>query len=140
MPYEVPSGYFEQLPGKILALLSRQQARVVPILSRKWMRMAVAAMVGGIICISGYTYFLSQGKQPSNGSAVVATLQSMPTRELDDFLKTIDINAASNNQTAVNNSSQGTSDVKQMLQGVPENEIDAFLKQVPSDNEELAIN
>src|SRR5206468_8946549 len=77
MPYEVPSGYFEQLPGKILALLSRQQARVVPILSRKWMRMAVAAMVGGIICISGYTYFLSQGKQPSNGSAVVATLQSM---------------------------------------------------------------
>lgn len=140
MPYSVPDGYFDQLPERILSSLPGHRTRVIPMMARKWMRIAVAALIGGIICTSGYFYFANNHTHSSPGASVVATLKSVPTKELDEFLKTIDANTASANQTAQNSPSQSGKDVKKMLQDVPENDIDAFLKQVPSENDDVAIN
>ena len=57
MPFEVPAGYFNDLPQQVLEKLPSKGAKVIHMKSRKWMRVAVAAMFAGVIAISGLLYF-----------------------------------------------------------------------------------
>src|SRR4051812_45865246 len=57
MPYEVPSGYFDNLSDEVLGKLKPSTAKVIPMYRKKWMKMAVAAAIVGIIAISGFFYF-----------------------------------------------------------------------------------
>jgi hypothetical protein len=136
-PYEVPLGYFANLPEQILEKVTDRKARVVSMGGRKWMRWAVAAMVTGIIGLSGVFYFNQKSKGLDANKPIAAQLKNVSTKELEEFIKTADVTANSS-QTA-QASFAGQTEVKKMLKDVPDNELDAFLKQVPADDEDLLV-
>lgn len=139
MPFEVPAGYFNDLPQQVLEKLPSQGAKVIHMSSRKWMRVAVAAIFVGVITISGLLYF--NGKNDvtvDNPQWVAKKLKNVSDRDLDEFVKTTDLNASSS--VTAQNKSVKTAEVKKLLQDVSDNELDAFLNQVPVAEEELAIN
>jgi hypothetical protein len=132
MPNEIPEGYFEHLPGKILSKLAPgPKARIVPM--RRLTRWAVAAMVAGIMVVSGIFYFKGNPNIPVDNPNWVATkLKNVSDRDIDEFVKTTDANAVT-----VHKSTSKTADVTGLLKDVSDKELDAFLNQVPADEEEL---
>jgi hypothetical protein len=138
-PYQVPTGYFANFPEQVLEKVADQQpARVVPIIRRKWMKLAVAAMVSGIIAVTGYFYSL-QNQGIDADKPIAQQLKNVSTTELSEFIKTADVTA--NNNSTAQNKPAVIAEVKSMLKGVSDKEVDAFLTQVPSDDEDLtAIN
>lgn len=138
MPMDVPAGYFENLADKVLERTGAKRAKVVSMGARKWMRMAVAAVMIGIVTVSGLFYFGNNKTQvPAPGAPIAQQLKTVSTKELDDFVKAADV-ASSTPVTA--QSSPAKKEVKQMLQDVSDKELDAFLEQVPTDDEETMIN
>jgi hypothetical protein len=129
-PYEVPSGYFDDLPELVLNKVA-PKAKVVPIVRRRWMRLAAAAMITGIMGLSGYFYFTQKGRLDAD-KPIAAQLKNVSIRELDDFIKTADI-ASSSTETAQRKAADET-EVQKMLISVSDRELDAFLSQVPTDD------
>jgi len=102
---------------------------------RKWVRMSVAAVTTGIMAISGYLYFSQKNTGTSNGAPVVVQLNSISTKELDEFIKSSDFTL-----TGTENSRSVTSvepQVRNLLHNVSDKELDAFLSQVPNVDDEL---
>jgi hypothetical protein len=137
MPFEVPRGYFANLPEQVVDKVEEKASKVVAMPRRNWMRMAVAAMVAGIIAVSGFMYFNS-GKRAGNSDVagpiaaqhIVKELKNVSTEELDAFIKTTAVTVHST-ETAKNTK---TKDVKSLLKDVSDKELDAFLDQVPTDD------
>lgn len=151
LPYAVPQGYFDQLPQQVLAAVSQPKGKVVPLFSRTWMRAAVAAVMGGVIFLSGYQYFNSGGdaqtaaQQPvdtsknwmaKNEHPVVQDIKNASTRELEEFINTVPV-APQEKATAAKPAEKTA--VKEMLKDVSVKEIDAFLEQLPTNDEDLAL-
>lgn len=136
MPYEAPTGYFANLPEQILERVSDSGAKVVPIVRRKWMRLAVAAVVAGIMAISGIVYFNRGGNGTTNDPAVAVKKAS--TQELNDFLKTttvIDMNDMSKTTATAPKTER-----KKLFNDVSDKELQSFLNQLPTDDDDLDIN
>lgn len=132
-PYTVPSGYFYNFPDSMLSKVSAP-AKVVPMMRRKWARMAVAAALIGIIATAGLTMFGNRsGNTPSD--AVAVELKKASTEELNDFITTTDASLSAGQSTASN-----SSDVNKLLQDVSDKELEAFLAAVPTDDDALEIN
>ena len=134
MPQSVPNGYFENLPGTLLQ--RTVPAKVVPITSRRWMRMAVAATIAGVMAIAGYFYVAGNNGSTSDG--LTRELKTVSTTELDEFINNTAITSGTG-QTA--NNRPKPRDVEYMLQDVSDKELDAFLNGIPSAEDDLfAIN
>lgn len=140
MPYETPAGYFESLPAVILARVERPGAKVVPMRTRGWMRVAAAAMVAGIIAISGLVYYNSGSKGPDlqqNPEEWVAKkLKGVSNDALEEFIQTADI-TPNGSETA--KGKVRSAEVRSMLHDVSDRELENFLEQVPTDDEELSV-
>lgn len=139
MPYYVPSGYFEGIAESVMRDVKPQQGKVVNMNARNWMRMAAAAVVAGVITISGIIYF--SGKQDiavDNPQWVAKKLQNVSDRELEDFVKTTDVALVTIGPLKFKTNRTG--DVKKLLQDVSDNELDAFLQQLPSDDGDFVLN
>ena len=145
MPFDVPQGYFYNLPENVLDTVEHNEHKVVKMSGRKWMRMAVAAMIAGIITVSGIVYFKTDNHISTDNGGAVATqntkhdikkeLKTVSTAELDAFINTTVINPNSS-ATAINSN---RNDVKTLLEDVSDKELDAFLDQVPTDEEEEIV-
>ncbi len=130
MPYQVPAGYFAGFPEQMLDKLPRQQARVIPMMKRKWMRMAVAASVTAIMAISGFLYFNNRNEIAPAGNETVSTeLKDVSTEELDAFIK----NATGGKQPAASDDITASEDASALLNDVSDKELEAFLSGVPVD-------
>lgn len=136
MPYQVPAGYFAQVPEQILEKIPGR-GKVVPLMKRKWMRLAVAAMVAGVITVSGIAYFNSRGTHLASGDAVTMELKKASTEELNEFIKTT---VVTDNKAQVTARNKPKSETKKLFSDVSDKELDAFLNQVPTEDEEIAIN
>lgn len=138
MPYETPAGYFESLPATVLARVERPKAKVVPMRTRGWMKVAAAALVAGVIALSGFFYFSGQHNAldpASNPEEWVAKkLKGVSTDALEDFIETADI-SPDGSSTARGRSAE----VRSMLDDVSDRELENFLDQVPTDDEELSV-
>lgn len=132
MPYEVPTGYFANFPEKVVEKLSDRGAKVVPMVKRKWMRLAVAAAVIGIMAISGIFYFNGRGRGITDP---VTAVKKASTEELNDFIKSTVVIDSKVPVTA-----QNTTETKKIFTDVSDNELDAFLSQMPTDDEDIDIN
>lgn len=136
LPYEVPSGYFSAFPDAVLEKIEHRSARVVPITRRKWMRVAAAALVAGVVTIAGISYFGGSKTNPPSVNSpqwVASSLQGVSNKALDEFVQTTDP-IASNPAPA--HKSAKTDDVNSLLKGVSDKDLDSFLDQVPVDDEE----
>jgi hypothetical protein len=135
MPYSMPQGYFDALPEQVLEKVADRRAKLVPITRRKWMRLAVAAMIAGIIAVSGFLYFNRSGQMSvDNPQWVAKNLKGISSKGIEEFVKTAPVTSTST-ATAQNKPAR-TADVKEMLQDVSDKELDAFLDQVPTENDE----
>ena len=136
-PYEVPLGYFANLSDQVLEKVSQpSKAKIVPVVRRRWMRMAVAAMVTGIMGLSGWFYF-SQHKAFDADKPLAQQLKNVSTKELNEFIKTTDITTASTETAQAKTVAKN--EVEQMLSDVSDKELASFLNQVPSDDEDLLV-
>ncbi|MGZ3939583.1 MAG: hypothetical protein ACXVLT_13295 [Flavisolibacter sp.] len=131
MPYEVPTGYFANVPEQVLEKVSARQAKVVHLGGRKWMRFAAAAVVTGIMAVSGFFYFNNRGGSRPTGDPVVA-VKKASIQELDDFIKTTSVNDDKAQVTAKNTAPK--TDRKKIFADVSDKELNAFLDQMPSDD------
>ncbi len=139
LPYEIPAGYFDALPASLLKRVTAPKTKVITLNTRKWMRVAAAAMVGGLIAVSGFFYF--QGKRTIDPAEqpqtwIAAKLKGVSKQALDEFIQTADIDA---NRSKTQNSDVSL-EVRSLLQDVSVTEIDAFLNSVPTDDELSVIN
>ncbi|MGZ5285712.1 MAG: hypothetical protein ACXWB9_00940 [Flavisolibacter sp.] len=128
MPYEVPAGYFANFPEKMLEKLTRQEAKVIPIMRRKWMRMAVAATLTGIMAISGFLYFNNRNEiSPAGTETVSNELKQVSSEELDAFIKS----TTAGNQPSASDNVTASEDANDLLNDVSDKELEAFLSGVP---------
>jgi hypothetical protein len=138
MPYQVPAGYFETLPGILLKRVNPSTAKVIPISSaRKWMRYAVAAIIAGAISISSILYFgnnqsVDPASQPHEW--VETKLKNVPDKALEEFINTTDISTT----TVARTKTLDKTEVRRLIQDIPDTELDKFLNEVSTDNDELS--
>jgi len=135
MPYEVPAGYFANLSEQILEKINNRSARVVP-MKRTWMRLAIAAMLTGLIAVSGIVYFNSRsGHSPSAAASVPVAieLKKVSTEELNEFIKTTAVDVDDKAHMTANTSSR--KETKKLFDDVSDKELEAFLNQLPTDDE-----
>jgi hypothetical protein len=138
MPYQVPVGYFETLPGIMLKKVNPVEAKVIPISSsRKWMRYAVAALIAGAISVSSILYFgnnqsIDPASQPHEW--VETKLKNVPDKALEEFINTTDISTTAIAKTETVDKTE----VRRLIKDIPDTELDKFLNEVSIDNDELS--
>jgi len=122
-PYSVPAGYFEALETNV----EKKETKVISITKRKWYRLAVAAVVIGIIAISGLAIFRSKQVDPNkNPQAWIEKNvdKKVSKDKIDEFVKLAEdesINVASEKDDVKH------AEIKELMKDIPEKEIVDFL-------------
>ena len=134
MPYKIPAGYFANFSGQVLETINHRSAQIVP-MKRKWMRLAAAAIITGLVAVSGIFYF-NKGKSIQPVKDPVAVVKKASTQELNDFLKSTDVSLTQNSsQLTAKNISKTES--KKLFQDISDSELQKFLDQAPAYDESL---
>ena len=121
MPFEVPRGYFQDLPAEIMDKIQGSRGKVVSVGRGKWARLAVAAVMTGIITFSGIFYFSGKNNTSINPKEPVAQqLKNVSTHDLEEFIKSTDANSST---AAIASNKPEVKEVKQMLQHVSDGRI-----------------
>ena len=122
-PYSVPARYFEALETNV----EKKETKVISITKRKWYRLAVAAVVIGIIAISGLAIFRSKQVDPNkNPQAWIEKNvdKKVSKDKIDEFVKLAEdesINVASEKDDVKH------AEIKELMKDIPEKEIVDFL-------------
>ena len=122
-PYSIPAGYFE----KIETNLEKKEAKVISITKRRWYRLAVAAVIIGIVAISGLAIFRSKQVDPNkNPQAWIEKNvdKKVSKDKIDEFVKLAEdesINVASEKDDVKH------AEIKELMKDIPEKEIVDFL-------------
>jgi hypothetical protein len=134
MPYAVPQGYFESLTKNSIAeenkpvLSTMRGAKVIPLTHRKWFRYAAAAVVAGLVAISGLLMFNTKEKTAVILGKVEKDVKNMDETQKDNLADFIDAGMNGKETAQVNNAAK-TSEIKSLLQGISEEELKAFEQQ-----------
>ena len=122
-PYSAPAGYFEKLETGI----EKKETKVISITKRRWYRLAVAAVVIGIVAISGLVIFRSKQVDPNkNPQAWIEKNvdKKVSKNNLDEFVKLAE--GESINVTYEKDDVK-LAEIKELMKDVPEKEIEDFL-------------
>ena len=122
-PYSIPAGYFEKLETGV----EKKETKVISITKRRWYRLAVAAVIIGIVAISGLAIFKSKQVDPNkNPQAWIEKNvdKKVSKNKLDEFVK-----LAEGESTSVTNEKDDVklAEIKELMKDVPEKEIEDFL-------------
>jgi hypothetical protein len=121
--YSVPAGYFEALETKV----EEKETKVISITNRRWYRLAVAALVIGIVAISGLVIFRTKQVDPNkNPQAWIEKNvdKKVSKNKLDEFVKLAE--GESVNITSEKDDVK-LAEIKELMKDVPEKEIEDFL-------------
>lgn len=122
-PYSTPAGYFEKLETKV----EKKETKVISITQRRWYRLAVAAVVIGVVAISGLAIFRSKQVDPNkNPQAWIEKNvdKKVSKDKLDEFVKLAEdesINVTDEKDDVKH------AEIKELMKDVPEKEIEDFL-------------
>ena len=150
LPYEIPGNYFNDLPAQMLARISKQEGKVVPLYRRTWMRVAAAIVVTGGLVFGGLQIFGNKqqtgsdnlaaastqkinGQLADNKAPIVQEIKKVSTKDLEEFIKTVPATA-----TAPKKVSPSKTETKELLRDVSVNEMESFLAAIPQTEDELA--
>jgi hypothetical protein len=135
MPYSVPQGYFESISEKPV----RTETKVISFTRHKLFRYAAAAVVIGIVAMSGLLIFGNK-KDPAEKVMVKVgkEVKKMSDDDLKDFLQFTD--AGLNGEEKVSNSN--TDEIKELLKDIPESELKDFIEETSGteDSESIMMN
>jgi hypothetical protein len=122
-PYSIPAGYFEKLETGV----EKKETKVISITKRRWYRLAVAAVVIGIVAISGLIIFRTKQVDPNkNPQAWIEKNvdKKVSKNKLDEFVKLAE--GESVNVTSEKDDVK-LAEIKELMKDVPEKEIEDFL-------------
>ncbi len=121
-PYSVPADYFKSLETRV----GKKETKVVSISSYRWYRVAVAAVVVGVIAIGGLL-FIRPGQPDINKNPEAWISKNVnkkvSTEKIDEFVKLAEGGAM--NTTGEIDADKQT--VKELVKDVSEKEIQDFL-------------
>ena len=128
--FTVPEGYFSNLQIET----KPKQSKLVSFTKHRRFRLAVAAMITGVIAIGALFVFNSQPSVSVNDAHawVAKSMKKVSTQEISDFVKLAEQGNSIKENVAINNK-QG--EVKELVKDIPVNEIDQFLNETGSDEE-----
>jgi hypothetical protein len=122
-PYSIPSGYFEKLETGV----EKKETKVISITKRRWYRLAIAAVVIGIVAISGLAIFRSKQVDPNkNPQAWIEKNvdKKVSKDKIDEFVKLAEDGSAN---VAYEKDDVKHAEIKELMKDVPEKEIVDFL-------------
>ena len=122
-PYSIPAGYFEKLETGV----EKKETKVISITKRRWYRLAVAAVVIGIVAISGLAIFKSKQVDPNkNPQAWIEKNvdKKVSKDKIDEFVKLAEDGSTN---VAYEKDDVKHAEIKELMKDVPEKEIEAFL-------------
>jgi hypothetical protein len=125
-PYSIPSSYFEQLNTTSVAV-NKPATKVVSMGSRKWWKMAAAAVVIGIIVMAGITLIKGDKVSPSTDSYawIKKNTKKVATEKIEEFVTLADEeNLVEGTIASVPNTKE---ELKTLIKDVPESEIQSLL-------------
>lgn len=136
IPYSVPEGYFE----KLSAVPVEKEVKVVSITHRKWLKYAVAAVVTGIVVLSGFL-FLGNKKESSDRiiAQVKKDVMKMDETQKDNLIDFIDA-GMNGKETAGINTDDKSKEIKALLQDVSDEELKDFQEQTEDLQDVLMTN
>jgi hypothetical protein len=135
MPYSIPAGYFDDFADGILQQVAPPKAKVVSMFGRRWMQYAAAAVLAGVLVLSGIWYQNNKmlGPDAASDEWVAKKLQNVSNQELEAFIMSTEITGTETVRQAGNSKTE----VRKMLKDVPSSELDAFLSQLPVSTEQI---
>lgn len=137
MPYSVPEGYFKSLDTEKVEV-EKPVAKVVPMGTQKWFRYAAAAVVTGIVVLSGFFFFKKPIDPKEQSFAwVKKSLKNVDEKNLDSFVQMVDEEAEILASVDVN-AKTGT-DIKEMIKDIPDEEVEKFLDEAGNSVDEENI-
>ena len=122
-PYSTPAGYFEKLEIGI----EKKETKVISITSRRWYRLAVAAVVIGIVAISGLAILGTKQVDPNkNPQAWIEKNvdKKVSKDKIDEFVKLAEDESIN---VAFEKDDVKLAEIKELMKDVPEKEIEDFL-------------
>jgi hypothetical protein len=140
MPYSIPQGYFESLTENISKQENKPAAKVISLTSRKWFRYAAAAVVIGIISMTGF--MLIGGEKEPGGKALAkltSDVKKMNDTQKDKLIDFIDA-GMSGDETAQISTDNKSDEVKNLLQGISADELKDFEEQTEDLGDVLMTN
>jgi len=126
MLYSVPAGYFENI-GSAVKTETAKTAKVISMTGHNWFRYAAAAVVIGIVAVSGFFLFIKKDKiDPKTQSAewVKKNLKKVSTNEIDSFVQ-LTTPLLANAETK--NDSKDKMDVQELMKDISDKDIQQFL-------------
>lgn len=140
MPYFVPQGYFERLASSTSKEENTPAIKVVSITSHTWFRYAAAAVVVGIITMTGFLLIGKGEKEPGVKALAKIThdVKKMDETQKDNLMDFID--AGMSGQETAQTSPDNKSEVKDLLKGISEEELKDFQEQTEDVQDVLMTN
>lgn len=143
-PYSIPENYFESLSSSIIKDTAPAPAKVVSMTSRKWFRYAAAAVVTGVLILSGFLFLGKNDINPDVKSYawVKKNMKDVSTEALDSFITITEKETqiiASNTTTVT-----AGNEVKELVKNISDEELQSFLNDVeiaePESDEDVILN
>ena len=129
-PYSVPSGYFDTLETSV----EKNEAKVIFITYRRLYRVAVAAVVIGIVAIGGLLFINPNVVDPNkNPQAWIEknVNKKVSTDKIDELVTLVN---DENGKPVDENENAKQAEIKEMMKDVPEKEIEDFLNDAVASN------
>ncbi len=132
MPYSVPAGYFENL-------LAKPKAKVVGIFHTRLFRMAAAAVITGILLMSGFYIFNGRSVDKAPMAKFSRDVKKMNDTQKDNLIDFIDAGLTGKEQ-AHNNAEVKTNEIRALLHDIPADELKDFQEQTEDITDVLMTN
>jgi len=135
--YEVPEGYFDTTAAIILNKAKQQEpAKIISVgFRKKVMRYAVAAVISGIIVLTGYLY---SGKGSATVPDIAGATAKIPDQEIENFLNNntvaladIGTDADSLSTATIEDAGTNADDTKDLLADISDEELQQYVDQRP---------
>jgi hypothetical protein len=137
--YEVPGGYFDTVAANILHKAKQQPAKIISIgFGKKIMRYAAAAVVAGIVALSGYLYVAKNSSIPGDNRKPfdTASFAKVSDPEIENFLNNnivaladIGTDTDSLNTATSVDAGSNADDTKDLLADISDEELQKYVDQ-----------
>ncbi|MBS1620885.1 MAG: hypothetical protein JST10_04985 [Bacteroidetes bacterium] len=130
MPYSIPAGYFEKMsPVNSSQISTATQAKVIPIIHRKWFRYAAAAVVISFLALGGLVFESRPGIDPDKNPDewIARNIKKVNTDKLDDFINLTNEEFLSKSTPVDRGIKQN--EIKDLMKDVPESQIQEFINE-----------
>jgi hypothetical protein len=135
-PYSVPAGYFDTLE----TIAKKKETKVISIAGRRWYRLAVAAIVIGIVAVTGLLLMNDQPNVMKDPQAWIKknVNKKVSQDKIDELVKLVKTDATANISDEAK-AAKEEAEIKEMMKDIPEKEIEDFLNDavVSTSNDDL---